>query len=1780
MDWICITGQIKAWKTDPTAQILHFTDQSGGTATDIAASILGSLLNQTYDRDVVCLSFQFDGNNILTLNNFAFYSSLCRQLLSCRPRLFEHVYFAANLLVKNENCTAKALQAILRCMLANLIDTEKVSVYCVINAVGECVAPPADVTEFMSELVKLGYGRFKLILSGKTSPMSALKSTNDWHFDLKPNSVSGVAFKKRYVQETVRTLTTDISAGNELKHLVTRHLELLWDDSFFLTAKLNMMLTLRQSKQNTRQMLETKPCPLPTTPENFYKYIISVMDGDCYMAKRALFWIANVVRPLSSTELAVAVAFEKASWNDESLDRIEDLISENSVDDLTWHTKILITRKNNRIYLIHDTLREFMHEPSTHKAWQTEDFRLGRGNHSEGRKIIRSDTHFEILFQCLEHLKNFGEQALESMRRTRGARHSLPTAEKYSFLRYACFHWPQHCQKARPVKEAQYYVSTFLEDDKMVGVWSKLYLLLSPPTKNRIEVLDDRFKIACKFGLLDLFKHFMDKLKPEEARLRMREPLNIAARNGHDTIVKMLIEHDINSPEAVGLAAAGGFQNIVEQLLSEGSDIDAPDKTGYTPLHHATYGGHIGLVDLLLASGADPNVLTSPPPSYASVSLETTEKKYTQGERQYDFLSGSSFELDTFGMELHPSRPETSNPFLHPPGKETSLHLAALTGQVEIARLLLDFGADVNANDSGYDPLKYAAEGGFPEMLTLLLDRKADPDTAAKLDGNTALHLASTRGHVKAVEILLRHSHNSFKLTRTVNGKGLSPMHIVARDGNLKLWNLMGLVKKNESDYQSTLPLQSSGRGISKSALEWAAENGHFEIVEELLKKNYWERQPRNETGAVVLAASHGHTRIITVLLNNYLSHPESESRMAIALHLAARGGHLKTLELLLGHPRGLRSQINVQEANKLTPLHIAVHQGHSNVIYLLLKSGADMDIQDKRGRTPLHIAADNGYLQCVQMLLGLGRRGDWRIRDPLERRAMYCAERFGHLPIVERVCSRSMAILWDEDKDHLTAFDLVVGRNSIQKVEAFVQILHDTEDHGSEFERRGTPLHVACQKQNMELFHFIREKGWSCKKRDSDGRTVLHRAVLHDFTQGVEFLLENEPNHVFAKDESNRTVLHYARTPQMARNLLEAGAEIDPMDSEGHTPLFMAASRGDVGVVGFLLNSTPKPDVHAQDCLGQNMLHAGFEHLPVLELMLEHKVNPNVFASNGTPLALTTDSNFLDNAKLLIEAGAQPNMWTRFENSPLYLACQSAENSLGLIKLLISNGADLLAHDDYGITALHVAVRNEKAPEALYLSKMLENMEAIEIKDIFGSALYECVWWRHFDPNLAEVFMNRGIDVNKVIEWNFTALHAACFGGSIEAVQWLVANEANVDSLLGNSATPLCAAVESERDAKEKVQLLLEKGAKINYYEPEQPSALQIALENADLELIDLLLDNKADPNLRGGHRHTPLNYAILEEFGMEIITKMVKKGADVSQPGYHDQSPVHAAAMVDRIDVLEFLTKVGIDPLAEGPQGRSALAYAVAYCCFDAVNYILANKTINVSEVDGKGQTPLIIAVVQEDTEMVKLLLESGFDEPTILDTQDYRGKTALGYAVSGNNLEIVEELLGYGADPTVTDCRGCGLLYYALREGGVEMFDTIRGALEMHGPLNIEDWNDAVHAAVASFKWTTVEAFIKDEMTQLDYGGPDGWSPLYAAEIYGNIEAKMALGGAGAEFQQSSSDLEKPSRWHSKDRFPGLQLDSNGTTLRTIGKFHKAQFRRFYDANVLKLKAIVNF
>jgi len=153
------------------------------------------------------------------------------------------------------------------------------------------------------------------------------------------------------------------------------------------------------------------------------------------------------------------------------------------------------------------------------------------------------------------------------------------------------------------------------------------------------------------------------------------------------------------------LAAERGHKDVVQLLLTSGADPNLADEDGFTPLLDAVDDGHFEVAKLLLDYGADPNIANK-----------------VDGYVPLMYASGSGHEDIVQLLLDRGSDPNVADTM----DGSTALQLAVIQCRKHIAQLLLDRGADPDIpDDHGSTPLHWAVMKNYQDLVKLLLDRGA-----------------------------------------------------------------------------------------------------------------------------------------------------------------------------------------------------------------------------------------------------------------------------------------------------------------------------------------------------------------------------------------------------------------------------------------------------------------------------------------------------------------------------------------------------------------------------------------------------------------------------------------------------------------------------------------------------------------------------------------------------------------------------------------------------------------------------------------------------------------------------------------------------------------------------------------------------------------------------------------------------------------------------------------------------------------------------------------------
>ena len=271
----------------------------------------------------------------------------------------------------------------------------------------------------------------------------------------------------------------------------------------------------------------------------------------------------------------------------------------------------------------------------------------------------------------------------------------------------------------------------------------------------------------------------------------------------------------------------------------------------------------------------------------------------------------------------------------------------------KLVQTLLDKGADINTPDNYGSALWAASYRNNDKVTKMLLDKEVDINVRSKIYGN-ALKAASDTGHEKAVQMLFD------------KGVGFN-----AQDFGNALWQASdrGHEKVVQTLFDKGVDFGAQDYG---NALWQASYRGHDKVVQMLLDKGADVNAQRGYYGNALQAASYGgHNKVARLLLNHNAVVNRKDMQGRIAFHLASAGGQMETVDTLLS----FGSDPTIIDMQGRNSLHHAASKGSIGMVNWLLKEGFDPNYADRDGWSSLHWAARNESISIMEVLKTAGAR-------------------------------------------------------------------------------------------------------------------------------------------------------------------------------------------------------------------------------------------------------------------------------------------------------------------------------------------------------------------------------------------------------------------------------------------------------------------------------------------------------------------------------------------------------------------------------------------------------------------------------------------------------------------------------------------------------------------------------------------------------------------------------------------------------------------------------------
>lgn len=841
-----------------------------------------------------------------------------------------------------------------------------------------------------------------------------------------------------------------------------------------------------------------------------------------------------------------------------------------------------------------------------------------------------------------------------------------------------------------------------------------------------------------------------------------------------------------------------------------------------------------------------------------------------------------------------------------------------------------------------------------------------------------------------------------------------------------------------------------------ETPLHYALRTGKSDATAAFLVEKTAKIEAKNESGetALLLACKLRRLATLVACLNVGASLDVVDSLGRSPVVIVVENDDAGMLEVLLNNG----ASVDIPTKSGLTSLLAAITQNKSPSVIKLIITNTKTNLEMKQdGLTAVQWLCERGDAQNVKSLLLKGASPD--NRDQHNRALLHVAIQSGEIDMLEAVLPHASAdelgwpskvsplhyiVVSDSAVSASTQIDLAATHPLDLSVrEKMLQILAPKikETIDLTFGNSGSPLCVAVAQNNVA---FVQEMITKANPRPNvnfmdpkTGKTPLFLAIEQDSDPLVTFLLSQSADADLQSDILQVSPLAHA---------IKLGKESIALAILNHAT--------NIEAVDLKLRATP-------------LFHAcKAKQLSVVRRLLDRKANPNAKTVDGqTPLSLCVAENLEEFSQLLLENGVSVDVCDASGLTPLLRALQRKDVPLAT-KLLTSGMKDgakmstLDQSDSNGNTALLLAVEQG----SVFLVKQLISAGA-------------------------------NIKVGTASGHSRSPLHVALQGAHQEITKFLIKTISHDGTgdleflLFGDKAGQSSFHISCERGLCSVLHLLIEECKRAgndksllaracNATDLKNNTPLGLAARSNSWMCVKLLLrtpvaldvDCIVGPSRSGD---TVLHWAILNQ-NIEMTKVFVRRTQKINAQDEEGATPLIVAASNPVTGTAAALVSIllsGVDHVSGGSdsgqrilmnakdkKGFTALHWAIMRSNVEVVRLLLSHGA-DVNVCDYSKTTPLILAVKKSTVGEVPTPLFTELLKADVnLDAQDDADSTALLYACSSLNIDLVKLLLTSGAKPDIAISGLTPLAVMLFQTGGgkaiVQKRDAIMKELMNHG------------------------------------------------------------------------------------------------------------------------------
>lgn len=465
------------------------------------------------------------------------------------------------------------------------------------------------------------------------------------------------------------------------------------------------------------------------------------------------------------------------------------------------------------------------------------------------------------------------------------------------------------------------------------------------------------------------------------------------------------------------------------------------------------------------------------------------------------------------------------------------------------------------------------------------------------------------------------------------------------------------------------------------------------------------------------------------------------------------------------------------------------------------------------------------------------------------------------------------------------------------------------------------SPLHRAFDKKHMLIAAFLIVAGADVDEPTTDGDTALMRGIKCGFSEQFARLVIHMKARINSIDNDGRSALHLSAASDVLEDetlpaLINAGADINLVDYEGHTPLHIAIQHGHWSAATRLVQAGADLEVRLPD--GKTALHLAIamRNQEFTQVLISRGANVDRKLREHTPLTMAISTRCTPITAALLDMGANPNLPSRNGNTPLLAAAATGHDET--VRYLIAHGADPTeTHGQSGYTPMHMAAHKDKP----HILRLLADSEApIDVLDRNGE----------------------------------TPLLIAAKLGNSQSILRLINLGADIERVGPDGMSVLSHAVKMGDVGL--VTALLELGA--------------------GMQMTSMFLSRGSREYLVPEPQTTPIHVAA-QHARDEILLRLVSYGASLESTIFPGRTPLSVAASHGHVSTVRLLLRLGANTRALTTHGDTLLFEASANL---ATLKILLQQGINVNHQNDRGATALHYAALRGHIGGVRMLLEKG--------------------------------------------------------------------------------------------------------------------------------------------------------------------------------------------------------